>query len=548
MSKKSKTLELEFTGYDYSKIIDFTFPKVSIRCGEKKITEEEKVEREKIFWANVLLDVFIHLEGKLKSKVNDNQIYIGCSQIREEKGGMSLFKDGDSVFFVPNIESQINGIVGSLSVSYNKLLEQDYKHNKTYINNKSQYDNVQINIKIFSRFDRSDNLLRSFFTATMLTYGKIDKLNDSVPCDFDNLFDFLLIDILARKLEKAQAKGFYRTYRRFEENNEKLRGSIDIARHIRLNSGMQNGRVAYRYRENTTNNYLNILILKAYKHAKRRYPKVVEWRIENNRILRDFFSQITYETDEQSVSMNTTIMKNLLPISHPFYFEYEEVRQVCLQILRDQGVSIFDSNKGSASGFIYYIPDLWEDYLEGLFKRILSDEEIGMTVASQEEKGFISEDLDSENYICTSRPDFVFFDRTNGNCRLILDAKMIPGMEEILNNGRKSQKSYSGAIDKCIRDMDVFGAKGTGVIFPIEVNKSYYDKCENNTEELKLLFSEKYYLNCIRKIRQESEKLFYVIPFPVPLSDQFNTYAEWRNMFNFSEKMYLNYLHSIWKK
>ena len=35
-------------------------------------------------------------------------------------------------------------------------------------------------------------------------------------------------------------------------------------------------------------------------------------------------------------------MKNLSSISHPVYIEYEALRKICLRILRNEGVSIFD--------------------------------------------------------------------------------------------------------------------------------------------------------------------------------------------------------------
>ena len=36
-------------------------------------------------------------------------------------------------------------------------------------------------------------------------------------------------------------KGLYKTYQRFEKNDDKLKGTIDISRHIRLNLGLPSG-------------------------------------------------------------------------------------------------------------------------------------------------------------------------------------------------------------------------------------------------------------------------------------------------------------------
>ncbi|MBR1382543.1 MAG: hypothetical protein IJ555_01830 [Ruminococcus sp.] len=52
------------------------------------------------------------------------------------------------------------------------------------------------------------------------------------------------------------------------------------------------------------------------------------------------------------------------PISHPYYTEYEDIRKICLSILRGEGVSVMSGSGDEISGILYYIPDLWEEYLE----------------------------------------------------------------------------------------------------------------------------------------------------------------------------------------
>ena len=65
--------------------------------------------------------------------------------------------------------------------------------------------------------------------------------------------------------DRAYRKGIYKQYCTFEGNDSKVRGKIDIARHIRLNP-LFNGKIAYSYREYTINNNTNRLIPVSYTH------------------------------------------------------------------------------------------------------------------------------------------------------------------------------------------------------------------------------------------------------------------------------------------
>ena len=48
-----------------------------------------------------------------------------------------------------------------------------------------------------------------------------------------------------------------------------------------MNLGMDNGRVAYSYRENTVDNMLNHLILAAFDYLKEKYPYIVDNNVDD---------------------------------------------------------------------------------------------------------------------------------------------------------------------------------------------------------------------------------------------------------------------------
>lgn len=453
-------------------------------------------------------------------------------------------------------------------------------------------ENLSVNLRIDSRFDSKseDQNNKSFFAATMLTYGNIGHINvDQVICDNNNLFDCLLVAVLSQALEKAYYKGIYKTYRQFESNNEKLKGSIDIARHIKLNAGMNNGKIACRFRENTVNNYLNILIYKTYEYAKLRYPEVTKSRIENNARLRPLFDTLRYEVDAYSIPLKTVISKNMDPIAHPFFSEYELVRKTCLKLLRGEGVSIFEDSNNTVNGFLYYLPDLWEDYLNKVFDKALYwVDENGdrclkdLYTDSQATQGYISNISNEKNenpFLCVARPDFVFYelgDNKNRKNKLILDAKMKPAAYGFFA-GEECSGDIRGTlvsdVDKCLRDMLVFNAeKGTGVVFPKETTESVHIRNKKalepeyyTYEELLTRINDEYGIpredkeapnednNKSKKGIPEDyfkreindfikDKNFYSLPFVVPNSGEFENYREWKKVFDYSEEKFVSYV------
>ncbi len=477
-------IELLYVAHDYQRIgdVDYIGEENGDITGTLKDINLKSVYNDycRKFHNHILITALKKLNDIIQSdEKEDSEIYIGCNEIRR-KDKISLFMDPKVIS--PTEYTRINGVVGSLSIV---LKPEQIKVDGMKIRGIGR-KRVKVTVRFVSRYDslKNEQQEKSYFAAKLLTYGVIDSLHSDVDCDSNNLFDFLLIDVFYRRLKEAYHKGPFFTYRRFLGNDDKLRGSIDIARHIRLNAGMHNGKVAYRYRENTINNYLNILIVKAYDHIKKKYPDIVARKIDYDHDLSSFLNRLTYDTDALSISVHKAFMENQKPIAHPFYTEYEKVRTVCLQILRDEGASIFELSDNEASGFLYYIPDLWENYLEDVFNQVLSsDDKYQNTVLNcQEEKGYIrkkncesiseSDKNDSiKNYIFISRPDFVF--KKNNKNMLILDAKMKPQWGRLLDD---EYSDVNEDINKCFRDMKVYQTVSTGVVIPTDFERDKYNK------------------------------------------------------------------------
>lgn len=200
------------------------------------------------------------------------------------------------------------------------------------------------------------------------------------------------------------------------------------------------------------------------------------------------------------------ISKNLRPIAHPFYREYEEVRKICLMILRNKGVGLFGGDSNETKGILCYIPDLWEDFLE---KKI--QEKINYRMEAQYEICVLDEKL-------STRPDFVFFNNENTPFA-VLDAKFKKDLENYLND-RKLPPVSLDDYTKCIRDMVSIDSKFTGVISP--VNDKTKEKGNNEIHSIS---------------KYNKNKSFYIFPVFIPSPDDSkgnDSYEKWLDNFEHS--------------
>lgn len=379
--------------------------------------------------------------------------------------------------------------------------------NRIYRYAEKEYD---ITLQIKSRFDKDS---KPYFLETMLLDTFEDeyiKEND-LRINDDNFFDFLLVYLFKNAVTEASRKGVYRKYCRFEGNNSRLKGSIDIARHIRLNMGMQNGRIAYSYRENTIDNPLNRLIYAAHKRLKERFSNnsVMTALLDSSEIT-SYLNILHSSMDLYSTNVKTILPQNLQPIAHPYYTEYEKLRQVCLKVFHDEYLTLFDPDQDSeADTILLYIPTLWENYLKNQFARYDLGE-----VKSQEKHKYLCELSDphevldpSKNGRLTSKPDFVF--KKDKKPFMILDAKFKPSWGECMKSPPNYKDFDDNDFNKCLRDMVIFETDRTGVIFPAHKDiETIFKQC------------------CII-----GKKYFYMHAVKVPESSDDTTYEEWHSTF-----------------
>lgn len=353
-----------------------------------------------------------------------------------------------------------NGIVGVLRLKYQDEQEE--------------YD---VTIKLGSRFDEEN---RNYFLHSLilawLKGNDIDLTDYSTEASWEDIFRFLWVSIFKIHLLKADSTGIYKTYQYVEENTHRIRGRIDIPRHLRLNMGQDNGRISSKYRENTTDNYLNHLTIHAYLALKKQFPELTARIIDGDEKTRSVIRQLMCKAPSYARSNLRTLSAKLQnPIAHPYFINHEELRKVCLRILSGTGATVFHDSQTAdmeSGSMLFYLPDLWEAYVE---HRILLR-------TGTKNVNWISQ-AGTKNFdgILDMRPDFVLYRSGNlqNERRIVLDAKckpawmLFPNLERIKSEGQK--RSIREDIKQCLAYHTLFGADYTATIFPARTENNKYE-------------------------------------------------------------------------
>lgn len=340
-------------------------------------------------------------------KVKHLSVFGSKNGFRETKP-LWVGNDQNSDLFYYNNDGEITGFKNMAGVIRNSFMYGG-----------EEYD---VTLEIRSRFDTPE---RPWFMATMLSQiiTGTEKFTGTTYVNNDKLdiFKFLKAAMFANMLKTAYQSGCYRTYVRKEYNDDRLRGAIDIPRQIRLNEGRVTASIAYVTREHTEDNPLNKLIVLTWKALCDSYPGITDY-IEKNDI--EFYTAFKAIKelchDPEMKELQGCIRECQRPVTGPYYADYEELRQLCLNILYDEaGANLFSGTQDpDVCGILVYTPDLWELYLE---------KHLPMKDKFKAQDTLELKDVNDLIHVgCTKktiRPDFVYYDDDNKPV-YILDAKL----------------------------------------------------------------------------------------------------------------------------
>lgn len=218
-------------------------------------------------------------------------------------------------------------------------------------------------LEIASRFENADG--RDFFLHYLLAHVFSFSLFDwQFGTSRDPALDLLAL-VFPHFLKKALRQGLYKEYRTRERNDVVLRGALDAARNVRLNMPFA-GKVACRTREHTADNALMQLVRHTIEHLRgeRAFDALAHFDDETAVAVRDV---VAATPGYARRARERVIGQNLRPLRHPYFSEYEPLRELCLRILRRDALK-YGNADDAIHGVLFDGAWLWEEYLATVLK------------------------------------------------------------------------------------------------------------------------------------------------------------------------------------
>ena len=375
------------------------------------------------------------ISGKTISAIKDN-IIIFPNSIKESKD----LEEESRIFDIINDSIHTNNIMGFIS-----------------------YNNTQI--KISSRFAINDN--EDYFLHYMLMKVlSLNVVNLEHSKDYDDSFDFLIYMFISF-FKRALRQGLFKQYKLIKHNDSNVKGTIDINRYIKNNTPF-NGKISYNTREYSYDNNITQLIRHTIEYINTKNRYILSYDNE----IKDYTHQIFYSTPSYERNKRESIInKNLKQLSHPYYYEYEPLRKICIQILRHEKLK-YGREDNTVYGLLFDGAWLFEEYLNTFLSK---------------EKFIHAENRNSKNGIklldngWRVYPDFYKIENDNN---IVFDAKYkrlnYSDSESIDRNDKHQIVSYAYTLN----------AKKAGFIYPVEIDnykeESYIGKLNNKNIDCKI--------------------------------------------------------------
>lgn len=241
----------------------------------------------------------------------------------------------------------------------------ELNNNKIYSNNIMGFIGYKdTQIKISSRFtskgqkDEKDYFLH-YMLQKVLCFNIFD-LQHSI--DKDDSFDFLIY-MFIHYFQKAVRQGIFKSYQKREYNDANVRGAIDINRYIRKNIPF-NGKIAYNTREYSYDNNITQLIRHTIEYINTKSKEILNINEEiKSSVLQIIEATPRYDKNKR----HSIINKNLKKLNHPYFYEYEPLRKICVQILKHEELK-YGKEEDKIYGILFDGAWLWEEYIYTILK------------------------------------------------------------------------------------------------------------------------------------------------------------------------------------
>lgn len=341
-------------------------------------------------------------------KIKDNQ-YRAKEDFFEVKAVINRVADKtlaqlehEGVFVFPE------GVADAEDLAKDQMIIQSY--NDSYVSgNVMGFLGVEDErIVIESRFSKGENdYFFQYLLEKVLDFPNFINFETNVNQD-DKLFNLLLF-LFPRYLRQATRKGLFKTYIRKNYNDGNVRGTINVAEHIRKNTPFI-GNISYSQREYSYDNYLIELIRHTIEYIKgKNYGRMLLNSVK------DEVKLITEATPNYKAGDRRKIIeanrKNV--VRHAYYHEYRALQQLCILILKNEQHQ-YGNGARKVYGILFDGAWLWEEYVNSLIGEIFYH--------PMNKAGSGAQRLFSGNYGLIY-PDFISKSESN---RVIADAKYKP--------------------------------------------------------------------------------------------------------------------------
>lgn len=261
---------------------------------------------------------------------------------------------------------------------------------------------------IESRFSAAgQDYFFSYLLERVLEFPSI--LNLGTNADQENKLFHLLLFLFPQYLKSAMRKGPFKTYIFNRYNDSHVKGTIDVARHIKQNTPFV-GNIAYHQREYSYDNDLMELVRHTIEFIRRKpYGCNLLTKVKDE-------VQLVVETtqDYRPHDRRKVILENKHNvIRHAYYREYRALQQLCVLILQHQKHQI-GSGSRQVYGILFDGAWLWEEYINTLIGDLFYH--------PMNKAGSGAQRLFAEN-VGLIYPDFISKNREH---RVIADAKYKP--------------------------------------------------------------------------------------------------------------------------
>lgn len=315
-----------------------------------------------------------------------------------------------------------------------------------------------VEISVYSRFDecghKDKKEPKDYFLFHMLSkVCGVSMAKLMASTSRESVLDLYPL-FFPKMLKDAVHQGLFRSYRQHKYNDIRIKGRIDMARHIQRNL-LFSGNVAYSAREYDGDNLVTQLIRHTieYLRTQPRGKQALACDPDTKAAV-ELIIQATPTYDHRQFL--SILQKNISKkVTHPFYYKYIILQKLCIAILQHKKASYGGNGKQHIQGILFDGAWLWEEYMASVLKdsfRHYTDKNSHFSLFSETNQRII--------------PDYISndFDESKDVANAVADAKYMRLEDRLKLQGEQAYSVYY----KTIMYMHRFNSQKGFIFYPME--------------------------------------------------------------------------------